>query len=279
MELQALFLGLLALWAAFAAIMALAWLIDQRTGNAGWVDVAWTSGVTVTGIIGAVWLAPGAFDARQALVAALVLAWGARLAFHIASRSKAVSDDPRYAKLRELWGEDTARKMFQFLQLQALCSMPIVLAIVLAAANPAPLANVTTSTGLILFAAALLGVALSDRHLAQFKASSAPGTVCDVGLWAWSRHPNYFFEWLVWVAFALMALDFSGAWNVGYLAVLGPVCMYLLLRYGSGVPPLESHMLEKYGDAYRDYQSRTSVFFPLPPGERSTAVFTQPGKN
>jgi len=256
----------LGLWGLLAVFMAFAWLIQQRTGNSGWVDTVWTFGVGVTGIAGAT----AAFSIsdltlRMLLLSALVFVWAARLAGHITLRTTQISDDPRYKKLREKWGAAAPRNMFWLLQAQALLSVPIVLSITLSAWNPAPLFTPMDLGALALFCIAIAGSALSDFQLTQFKQRNhGTGKVCDTGLWAWSRHPNYFFEWLIWLSLALFALDLSGNWPLGYIAIAGPVCMYWLLRYVSGVPPLEAHMVARYGDAYATYQRTTSVFFPLP---------------
>ena len=112
----------------------------------------------------------------------------------------------------------------------------------------------------------MLGEGAADRQLDVFKADPRNrGRVCDVGLWSWSRHPNYFFEWLGWLTYPVIAIDPAGAWPQGWLTLLGPLTMWLLLNFLSGVPPLEAHMLRSRGEAFRDYQRRTSAFFPLPP--------------
>ena len=105
---------------------------------------------------------------------------------------------------------------------------------------------------------------MADAQIARFKADPANrARICDVGLWRLTRHPNYFFEWLTWVAFAVLALDEN--W-VGWFAVLAPTLMYWTLRYASGVPLLEEHMLRSRGEAFRAYQARTPAFFPwFPP--------------
>jgi steroid 5-alpha reductase family enzyme len=86
--------------------------------------------------------------------------------------------------------------------------------------------------------------------------------VCDAGLWHWSRHPNYFFEWLYWLAYPALAL--AGGWQWGLLAFAAPALMFVLLTRISGIPMLEREMLAAKGDAYRAYQQRVSAFFPLP---------------
>jgi len=272
MDLLTLLPIVLGLWAVFAGLMAMAWVIEQRTGNAGWVDVSWTAAMGIVGVIGVFLFAPRDLGAREFLVVGMVAVWALRLAGHISWRSTTVSDDPRYVKLRRQWGKSASRNMFWFLQAQAAFSVPMLVAIILAAWNPATLLTGLDPLAIALFSIALVGSATADAQLARFKKTGSTGQVCDTGLWAWSRHPNYFFEWLIWVSFALLAVNLAGAWPWGYLAMLGPACMFWLLRYVSGVPPLEDHMVAKYGAAYRTYQSSTSVFFPLPPSRSSDAA-------
>jgi steroid 5-alpha reductase family enzyme len=107
---------------------------------------------------------------------------------------------------------------------------------------------------------------MADRQLHAFKANPRnKGCVCDAGLWSLSRHPNYFFEWLGWLAYPLLAIDLARSYDWGWLALLAPAGMYWLLVYVSGIPPLEAHMLRSRGAVFRDYQVRTSAFFPMPP--------------
>jgi steroid 5-alpha reductase family enzyme len=102
--------------------------------------------------------------------------------------------------------------------------------------------------------------------LRRFRSDSANrDRVCDAGLWRWSRHPNYFFEWFGWLAYPLIAVDFGGDYPWGWLALAGPACMYWLLVHVSGIPPLEAHMVRTRGDAFRAYRARTNAFFPSPP--------------
>src|SRR5579871_2078491 len=89
------------------------------------------------------------------------------------------------------------------------------------------------------------------------------GRVCDIGLWRWSRHPNYFFEWFCWLAYPVIGLSTDYLW--GFATLLAPIFMYWILVHVTGIPPLEEQMLRSRGDRYRAYQSRTSKFFPLPP--------------
>ncbi|HWK96863.1 MAG TPA: DUF1295 domain-containing protein [Pseudolabrys sp.] len=263
------FLALLSSAIALSVIMAGAWLVQQRTGNSGWVDTIWTFGLGAVGFVSA--LAPfEAIGSRQIVVAAMIAVWAARLGLHIASRSSRMTDDPRYAEMTRNWGSDARRQMFWLLQKQAWVTIPLVLAVFLAAHNPAPLLRVQDIVAIIVLAVAIIGEGVADRQLHAFKSDPQnKGRVCDAGLWSWSRHPNYFFEWLGWLAYPLLAISLDGGYGLGWLSLLAPACMYWLLVHVSGIPPLEAHMLRTRGQAFRDYQARTSAFFPLPPGRRS----------
>jgi steroid 5-alpha reductase family enzyme len=266
----------LLVWLAVAGlflcvVMAGAWLVQRSTGKSGWADVAWTMGLGLAGA--GLALAPlgGAPDmARQGFVAALALIWALRLAGHILLRTLRGGEDPRYRQLAEEWGEAFPRRLFWFLQLQAVCALFLALSVLVAGHSPGPL-RWNDIAGLVLLFVAIAGEGLSDLQLVRFSENPANGKrVCDQGLWSLSRHPNYFFEWLAWLAYPLIAIDFGGGYAWGWLALSGPAFMYWLLVHVSGLPPLEAHMLRSRGSAYRAYQARVSAFFPsLPAKEHS----------
>lgn len=264
-------ISLLPLWGAAALflvlVMAAAWLIQRRTGQGGWADAFWSLGLGAAGVGVALFPIDGDPPSlRQWLAALLIGLWGLRLGLHIAARAAHEEEDARYARLRQEWGSDFQAKMFGFLMLQAGAAAFLALSILVAARNPAP--GLTLQDGLagLIFLSALLGEGIADRQLAAFKAHPANrGRVCDTGLWAWSRHPNYFFEWLGWCAWPVFAVDFGGAWPWGWLALTGPAYIYWLLTRVSGVPLLEAHMRRSRPEAFAAYAARTSVFFPRPP--------------
>jgi steroid 5-alpha reductase family enzyme len=249
---------------SLSILMAIVWMVQQRTGNSGWVDTIWTFSVGAVGAGSALWpLAGAAPNARQWLVAALVAVWSLRLGMHIAVRTAGISDDPRYAAFAREWGVDSPRRMFIFLQNQGFGSIPLVFAIFVAARFPHPVLRLQDTIG-----ALILLVGIADAQLKNFRKDPAnKGRVCDAGLWRWSRHPNYFFEWLGWLAYPVIAIfpDYPLDYPWGWAALLAPVFMYWILVHVTGIPPLEQQMLRSRGERYRDYQSRTGMFFPLPP--------------
>jgi steroid 5-alpha reductase family enzyme len=253
-----------------AAAMTVAWLIERRTSNAGWVDVVWSFALGAAGVVYAMWpLHQGMPTDRQFLVAALIAVWSLRLGTHIARRTARAAEDSRYAQFRREWGGAFQRRMFWFLQIQAAVASSLAVSILVAARNPRPLSGYDLVPVAVLVVA-LAGEAIADRQLRAFRADPANRSrICDRGLWGWSRHPNYFFEWLGWLAYPLLAIDLLGNYPWGWLAFSAPAFMYWLLLHVSGVPPLEQQMLRSRGEAFREYQARVSVFLPLPPARPS----------
>jgi steroid 5-alpha reductase family enzyme len=258
-------LGLICLSALLSAAMTIAWLIWRNTKNSGWIDTTWTFGLGIVGLLAALLPITHPIDWRSGLVAVMAAIWSLRLGLHIAFRTHGIADDARYAKLIAEWGPDASRQMFWLLQKQALVSIPLALAMWLAAANPSPLPAIQAGLAIVIFAIAVAGEALADQQLRWFRREPGnKGKICDTGLWRWSRHPNYFFEWLGWLSYPLLAIDLSGNYPVGLLAFAAPLCMYWLLVHVSGIPPLEEHMLAQRGEAFARYQRRTNAFFPGP---------------
>jgi steroid 5-alpha reductase family enzyme len=251
-----------------SGVMSLAWIVQYKTGNAGWSDAFWSLGLGIAGT--ALALVPvesaGGWTTRQIVVAVLVALWGLRLGSHIARRSLKGPEDARYAQFRKEWGSDFQRRLFIFLQIQAAAGAFLALSMLLAAQNAAPGFRVQDWLGIAVLAVAVIGEGIADRQLRMFAHDPKNrGKVCDTGLWAWSRHPNYFFEWFGWFAYVLFAVDLSGEYHWGWLALTGPAFMYWLLVHVSGIPPLESHMLRSRKKAFAEYQTRVSAFFPKKP--------------
>lgn len=257
-------LGLLVL-AFMAVVMTAAWAYGLRARNGGWTDVFWSFG-TGGALAGAALVpldgaAPGP---RQWLAAGLVALWALRLGTYLAARVAGHPEDPRYARFREGWGPAYPRRMLGVTLAQAPASALLAVSVLVAAHRPDPGLDLRDAAGVAILLVAIAGEALADAQMKRFRADPAHrGQVAETGLWAWSRHPNYFFEWLGWLAWPAMALD--PARPVSWLSLTAPVVMYLLLTRVSGIPPLEEAMLRSRGEAYRSYRSRVSGFFPLPP--------------
>ncbi|TAN04605.1 MAG: DUF1295 domain-containing protein [Rhodanobacteraceae bacterium] len=246
---------LLVVWLLAAAMMVLGWRWQRTHANAGIVDVLWSAGLGGAAVLFAL-LGDGAAAPRLAL-AVLGGAWGARLASHLRSRVRREGEDARYRALRERWHGDQ-RKLFAMFQLQALLIALFALPFLAVARNPRVVPSALTA-GVVVWLIAVVGEWIADRQLARFRADAANrGKTCRSGLWRCSRHPNYFFEWLHWFAYVLLAVG-SPLW---WLAWSGPLVMYVFLRYLSGIPLTESHALTSRGDDYRAYQRTTPMLFP-----------------
>ena len=257
------------MWAEFASLwlvallfamllMVLVWRLAVGIANAGIVDIAWAGGFTPV-VIGMRRPQRRRAPARPDCVHGEHLEPAACAYLYVRVRSHHPNEDRRYARLRRDWGTQVNRRMFWFFQLQAallaLLSTPWLLICLNRDARLQPL----EWAACLLWLAAIGGEALADRELQRFKADPANrGAVCQHGLWRYSRHPNYFFEWLVWVAYFAMAL--ASPW--GWLTLDCPALMLYFLVRVTGIPLTEQLSLQAKGAAYAEYQRRTSAFVP-----------------
>ena len=264
MSITALLLfALFGLGVLFAGVYVLA----RRLDNYGVVDVAWSYSFGLIGIFYA--LAGTGWAPRRIAVAATALAWSLRLGTYLLRRVARhhPQEDQRYAQLRRDWSANLGSMMFGFFQFQAVSVIVLGAALVLAARNSAPGFSPVELIGLTLWLGAVVGEATADAQLAAFKRTATQAEVCDRGLWRYSRHPNYFFQWLIWVGWFIFGLGSPFGW----VAIVAPVTiLYLLLRV-TGIPATEEQSLRSKGDAYRRYQARTSAFVPLPPRENPSS--------
>jgi steroid 5-alpha reductase family enzyme len=240
-------------------LMAVIWRVAVSIGNAGIVDIAWSAGFAPMAV-GFALLSDG-FWLRRALIAALVSLWSLRLGGYLYVRvmSHHPTEDRRYAQLRKGWGTNTNRNMFWFFEMQALLLAVLSVPFLLICLNSQPEIRPLEFAGILLFLVAVCGESLADQQLARFRAAPAnKGKVCEVGLWHVSRHPNYFFEWTVWVAYLILAC----ASPFGWIAVYCPALMLFFLLRVTGIPMTEKLSLASKGQAFADYQRRTSAFVP-----------------
>lgn len=255
------FATVLLVFAFAAAMMALGWRWQRRRENIGIVDVLWACGVGGAAVVAAI-MGEGALLPRV-LLASLGAAWGLRLAAHLWQRVRSEPEDGRYRHLRAHWDGHQGR-IFGFFQFQALLVVLFALPFVAVAANPCDDAWGWWLAAAVVWIGSVAGEAIADRQLARFRADPANrGRTCREGLWRYSRHPNYFFEWLHWFAYVLLAVG-SPLW---WLALSGPVVMFVFLRWISGIPFTEQQALRTRGDDYRAYQRSTPMLFPWFPSD------------
>jgi steroid 5-alpha reductase family enzyme len=241
---------------AILVYMTAVFVLAQLLRNNGIVDIAWGLGFIA---VGAVLLArePALFPAKG-LVLALVGIWGLRLAAHIFLRNLGKPEDFRYAAMRQRWGRSVRVKSFFFVfMLQGALMLIVSLPITVVFGGPArPLAGLDV-VGALVFAAGFAFEVIGDRQLAVHVRNPANrGRLMTRGLWSTTRHPNYFGEALLWWGIGLIALSSDRGW----LALLGPLTMTLLLVFVSGVPLLE----KKYAGRadWEAYKARTPMFVP-----------------
>lgn len=243
---------------AMAVVMAWLWVLQLRVRNASIADVGWCTGLMAV----VLWYAAQAAGEieRKILVAILVLLYAGRLGLYILfNRVIGKTEDARYCRLREQWGASERLKMFGYFQLQALAVAAFSLPFLVLIQNPRPPFALIELVGLLIWIVAVTGEAMADWQLAQFRSKSwNRDRVCRDGLWFYSRHPNYFFEWLHWWAYVVMGVSTSG-W---LLTWIGPVVMGWALLKVTGVPLAERQALASRGEEYRIYQQTTNRLIP-----------------
>lgn len=225
--------------------------------NYGFLDVAFSYGVAVLAPIYALF-GPG-YAMRKWLFAAVGAAWSLRLGTYILRRvlRHHPAEDVRYQTLRARWPGEA--RFLAFFELQALLVVIFSLPFLFAAFNTAPSLALVEIAGLSVAATGIVGEAIADAQLQAFKTSGrSAGGVCDIGLWRYSRHPNYFFESVVWWGFCIAALGSPFGW----MTVVCPLLMLYFLFRVTGIPLTEEYAVRRKGEAYREYQRTTSAFVP-----------------
>jgi steroid 5-alpha reductase family enzyme len=256
-------------WIAVAATcigFALLWYRQTRTRNATSVDAAWALAIGALGVAAAI-DGDGA-PVQRWLAGCIAGAWSARLAWHLLVHRVFghAHEDGRYRAMREHWGERANRNLFWFYQAQAGAALVFALPFRLLADHGAAALATVQWSGLGMVAIALAGETLADRQLEAHRRDPAQrGRSCRRGLWRYSRHPNYFCEWLTWCGIALVAAPAAG-----WLALVQPAVMFVLVRFVSGVPFTELQALRSRGDDYRRYQQETNAFLPWFPRRGGT---------
>jgi len=240
------------------AVMAGLWVLQLRVRNVSIVDVGWCAGLIAV-VLWYVTQAAGETE-RKILVAALAAIYAGRLGLYILlNRVIGKKEEVRYRRLREQWGSSESIRMFWYFQLQALAVAVFSLPFLVVIQNPRPPFALIEFAGLLIWIVAVSGESIADRQLAQFRSKSwNRDRACRDGLWRYSRHPNYFFEWLHWWAYVVMGIGTAG-W---FMTWIGPLGMGWALLKVTGIPWVEQQALASRGEDYREYQRTTNAFFP-----------------
>lgn len=242
---------------AVMLVFLFGWLYACQKNNVTVVDTLWAGGVCAV----VVFYAMHATQFTVGVVAAILMAiWYARLAYYLHSRSGEY-EDSRYQYLRKHWGNKANRNHFFFFQVQASWVILFTLPVWLLIQFPTPVVGAWPQiiVAVLIWGGSLLGVTVSDVQLKKFRENpNNKGKVCDEGLWYYSRHPNYFFEWLHWFSYPVLGLYTP----YGCVLWVFPALMFAFLFFITGIPFTEQQSIRSRGDAYRQYQQTTHIFIP-----------------
>lgn len=238
------------------------WLLSMPLKNAGIVDVAWAYGFAL--LAGIYLLLTQQEGPRVWLIAGMSIVWSLRLGTYLAIRvgKHHPEEDGRYQTLREQFPKHTNWMFLGFFQAQALLLIFLSVPFAMAMSNPDPGIGFAEPAGFLIWLVGMLGEAVADAQLNAFRSEPGnKGKTCRKGLWRYSRHPNYFFQWLIWVGFWVYACGSP----LGWITIYCPLLMLFFLLKVTGIPATEAHALRSRGEDYREYQRTTSVFIPWKP--------------
>ncbi len=241
-------------------LQTILWALQNYTKDASTADVGWAIGMSV--LVG--WYAihlEGNF-ARKMLIFIPLIIWTIRLSSHLLRRiTHEKKEDSRYAQFRQLWGKDAPRNFFLIYQMQPIFNLLLSVPFFIIFRNSDPSIKAIEIVALVIWIIGILGESLADEQLRRFKLNPLnKGKICEDGLWNYSRHPNFFFEWVMWVAYFTFALSSPhGLW-----AIIAPALMLFLLMKVTGIPLMEQRALVNKPEAFRKYMQTTSFFIPLP---------------
>lgn len=244
----------------FASLLMFAtWWLALRIKNFGIIDIVWSAAFAPIAIF---YAATTSGDlTRRWLMAGMVVLWSLRLGSYVGWRvtKHHPQEDARYKEFRAKWAKHLRRDTFVFFQIQAATIAALSILFLVACLNGDSKISLIEWIGVGVWCIAICGESASDLQMTLFKKNPAnKGEVCQLGLWNYSRHPNYFFEGLIWIGFYLFALDSPWGWAAIYCPAM---ILYFLLRV-TGIPLTEKLAVQTKGEKYREYQRTTSAFIP-----------------
>jgi steroid 5-alpha reductase family enzyme len=243
-------------WAAVALIMACVFVWALKLKNNGIVDIFWAFNFTVISLN--IWSLADGNVTRKAMVCILSALWSLRLGIYLLIRvgSHLHEEEGRYKQLRAEWN---SVKFFVFYQMQAFSNVLLSIPFFIIALNPEPEIQINEYVGCVLWLLCIIGEGVSDLQLQLFKRDPAnKGKVCQLGLWNYSRHPNYFFQLSMWISVFVFAISSPYGW----LSIICPLSIGYLIFKVTGIPMTEEQSVRTKGDAYLQYQKTTSAFVP-----------------
>ena len=256
------------LGAAFILVLgfkSLLWVVYYFQKNAGIVDIGWAfSFILVSWVY--FFLGEGA-TSKLMVMTAMVTIWAGRLTWYLFQRYLSMSEeDPRYQEIRKNWGsENSDFKFYMMFIFQGVLVVILSLPFLIVSADATRVWYPVEFLGILVWFGGVVGEAFADKQLLEFKCNPEnQGKVCKEGLWKYSRHPNYFFEFVIWLGFFLFALGSPGGW----VSIISLGLILLLLFKVSGIPQAEAQALKTRGALYEEYQMETSSFFPWFPRKR-----------
>ena len=259
MNTDLLYKTILIAYVGCASVMILVWFWAYKIKNAGVVDIFWAFNFTL--IAAVIYSCANGFEDRRNIVWFLCGLWSLRLGIYLLIRvgSHLDAEEGRYKQLREEWSPNANRTFFLFFQAQALSNIFLALPFFIVAINPAPELTILEQIGATMWLISIIGEGISDLQLQLFKKNPAnKGKVCQNGLWNYSRHPNYFFQLMIWISVFVFSLRSPYGW----IAIVCPLTIGFLIFKVTGIPMTEKQSFRSKGDAFREYQRTTSAFIP-----------------
>lgn len=243
------------------ALMLVTWGVSLAVHNASIVDIVW--GLGFVAVAWTVRLSTDQGDsARQWLLVAMTTIWGLRLAIHLFVRNHGNGEDYRYVRMRKHYGPRFGLiSLATVFGLQGVLMFVVSLPVQLGQADATPSIGVIGILGIVVWAVGMFFETVGDLQLTSFKKDPANrGKVMNLGLWRYTRHPNYFGDACVWWGIGIVAAETgAGAWGL-----IGSALMTFLLRRVSGVTLLEKSLVKRR-EGYAEYVAATSPFVPRPP--------------
>ena len=247
-------------WLIAASIMLILWLSYLYSKEPAVVDIGWSASIGC-----ATWwmfhhVPPG--GVRQWVLFFCVAFWSARLVTLLLMRARKGQKDQRYVELSSRWKSGLSWKYFVFFQAQALSVALLVTPIALSFLVLEPTWTYWDTFGTLFYFIGMAGEMIADQQMVRFRGDpNNRKKVCNVGLWYYSRHPNYFFESVIWISYAVIGMNHP-QWFIGWVS---PAVIIISILKVTGIPPTEQRLLASKGEAYREYQRTTSAFIPMPP--------------